>query len=316
MACVTAGFMWGRFSADTGFAGALPDLHNQRVSQTFRYTNQLLACGDLNSIGYGTMHDLRDTVRTIIDSSVSASKITKASVYLRDLDNGPWMGLGERDDFYPASLLKLPLLIALYKQEQDAPGFLDKEVAYTKAAFPNVTVLFPPEKTLEIGKKYTIRELARRAVVYSDNEAASLAGSQLSFSTLTSVFSDLGIDTPDQGQDYQTSVRTYGSFFRILYNASYINRELSEEALRVLTESSFSNGIPVGVPSGIAVAHKFGEREGNIENGDVQLHDCGVIYSPGRPYLLCVMAQAKKPGDILDLMHKISHEVYQVMSQP
>jgi hypothetical protein len=93
------------------------------------------------------------------------------------------------------------------------------------------------------------------------------------------------------------SVREYSVLFRVLYNASYLNEEYSEKALSLLAQSEFNNGIKKSIPKNIKVANKFGER--HIENTDVyQLHDCGIIYYPDRPYLLCVMTR----GETLDIL--------------
>ncbi|MDO8560151.1 MAG: serine hydrolase [bacterium] len=62
------------------------------------------------------------------------------------------------------------------------------------------------------------------------------------------------------------SVKDYASFFRILYNASYLNREQSERALGLMTKTRFRDGIIAGVPAGRPVAHKFGERT-TLEDG-------------------------------------------------
>jgi beta-lactamase class A len=275
-------------------------------------TNPLLACGDINDLSVGAMEKLRATINGFINDATDRGGITHAAVYIRDLNNGPWIGIHEKEYFYPASLLKVPLLLAAYQKEEKHPGFLDQKVKYQKKA-ADTNYLFPPVQKLELGHEYSERELLRRAIIYSDNEAAALLGEAVGFGNLVGVFDDFGIQEPSAGEDYQMRVRTYASFFRVLYNASYINRIHSEEALQLLTESDFDNGIVAGTPAGVTIAHKFGEREGTLENGNMQLHDCGIVYAPQKPYLLCVMAQGKTTGEILDLMRRISQATYAVM---
>jgi len=66
---------------------------------------------------------------------------------------------------------------------------------------------------------------------------------------------------------------------------------MSEKALEILSEGGYMNGLRKGVPSEVLVAHKFGERtiDGSIDN--IQLHDCGIVYYPTKPYLLCIMTR-------------------------
>lgn len=106
------------------------------------------------------------------------------------------------------------------------------------------------------------------------------------------VFNDLGIPLP-RDIDYALSVKEYASFFRILYNASYLTRENSEMALKLLSESKFRGGLAGKIPSDIVIAHKFGEREMIDENGSSinQLHDCGIVYYTPYPYLICIMTR-------------------------
>ena len=103
------------------------------------------------------------------------------------------------------------------------------------------------------------------------------------------VFTDLGITIPGvRGTEDYMSVSDYASFFRILYNASYLTKDDSQKALDLLTKVDFADGIRAGVPKGVPVANKFGERS---VNGLQQLHDCGIVYYNNHPYLLCIMSR-------------------------
>lgn len=306
--------MAGQLATKHAF-GKEDDLVNLGANGPNHFTNPLLACGDIDDLSVGEMEKLRTRVSDMVDTAIQKGAISHAAVYIRDLNNGPWMGLHEKEFFYPASLLKVPLLLAAYSEEERHPGFLSREIAFEKPVVKAV-YLFPPAEPLEVGKRYAGRELLRRAIVYSDNEAAALLGGAIGFGNLVTVFNDFGIKEPEAGEDYQMRVRTYASFFRVLYNASYISRAHSEEALKLLSESDFKNGIVSGIPGGVMVAHKFGEREGMLKEGSIQLHDCGIVYAPQKPYLICVMAQGATTGGILDLIRHISQATYAAMLHP
>ena len=57
----------------------------------------------------------------------------------------------------------------------------------------------------------------------------------------------------------------------------------------------------------IPVAHKFGERE--LPNAD-QLHDCGIVYVPKHPYLLCVMTRGDSLTNLTTVIAGLSEVVY------
>ncbi len=135
---------------------------------------------------------------------------------------------------------------------------------------------------------------------------------------LSQVYTDLGIENPDNAPEgYLISAKTYSLFFRILYNATYLNRTLSERALDILSKATFKDGLVAGVPEGSTVAHKYGEHIDSVDGqiSDVELHDCGVIYATSKPYFLCVMTRGSKVEDLTKLIKDISKLVYDVTSK-
>ena len=83
----------------------------------------------------------------------------------------------------------------------------------------------------------------------------------------------------------------------------------SEEALDLLTKSEFKDGLVAGVPPGVTVAHKFGERGAEGERMR-QLHDCGIVYCPRSPYVLCVMTRGEDFQQLIGTTEDISRLVY------
>jgi beta-lactamase class A len=234
--------------------------------------------------------------------------ISEMAVYLRDLNNGPWLGIDENKKFAPASLLKIPVMIAYYAEAERNPSILNQKVVYTDTTNLNANENIKPNNAIEKGKEYTINELIRRMIVYSDNDAMALLVEKLPLSIQDKVYQDLGLSIPGARtlEDFMT-VKEYASFFRILYNASYLSKEYSQKALELLSEVDFANGIRAGVPSKIRVANKFGER--NFQ-GRKQLHDCGIVYYPNNPYLLCIMSRGDDFSEMAQSIRDVSALVY------
>src|SRR5690606_549510 len=105
------------------------------------------------------------------------------------------------------------------------------------------------------------------------------------------------------------SVKDYSAFFRILYNATYLSKEMSEKALSIMARSDFDIGITAGVPNNIHVSNKFGER-GFVNHYEKQFHDCGIVYYPGSPYLLCVMTKGSNFETQIKIIAEVSALVY------
>ncbi len=238
------------------------------------------------------LRPFRDELLGLVKTLEQGCPDQHIAVYFRDLDNGPWLGVNEKERFLPASLIKVPIVIAALKQSEHDPSFLQREVRSPKA--------FPPEaeftgyEALSPDTTYTVQELIERTAILSANDATWILLNQLEGTVLKDTLDLLGLGS-DLGQildiQYSLAPRDYGVFFRVLYNATYLNRDLSQYALELFTQSRFQKGLVAGVPEGVRVAHKFGIRPlrkpGKPERW--ALHDAGIVYHPRRPYLLCVM---------------------------
>ncbi len=279
----------------------------KRIGDYSRLTNPLLECDP--NIGSDRELDLvKYSLTNYIKEKVSNNEATHISVYIRDLNNGPWVGISEKEGFAPDSLLKIPIMMACLKLAEKNPAILNKVIPYTKViskVAPNII----PKETIQIGNLYTVNELLYRMIVYSDNEAKNLLLLNMNQDDLDRVYTDLHVILPDvRTKEDFISVKEYATFFRILYNASYLNREMSEKALGLLTQVDFRDGLLAGLPLGIKVAHKFGERVDS--SGLIQLHECGIVYYNRSPYLLGVMTRGNDFNRLKDIIRDISKIVY------
>jgi beta-lactamase class A len=245
-----------------------------------------------------------------IDSQVADGSIIDGAVYFRDLQNGPWFGIHEKDQFLPASLFKLPVMMRVLKLSETNPAFLNEQLATsTLPNIPNNTT--DPTRTLTPGTYYTVDELLHKMIAYSDNYSMDLLFKRLASMNpnedpARKLYSDLGLLTAEDAETI--SVKEYASLFRVLYDARYLNEDSSQKALSLLALSEFKQGLVAGVPSDVVIAHKFG-----IHNTkDIKLlHDCGIVYHPERPYLLCVMTHSKSIGNSIKFISEVSRRVYQ-----
>ena len=251
--------------------------------------------------------------KTIQDEVIKKNPDNDVSLYYRDLKNGRGLGVNEYLGYSPASLLKVPLLIAYYKYSEQNSDIFARKILFDKPS-PEFFQQIQPKEHIKAGESYTVSQLIESMIKYSDNEATNLLFQNIDSKNLSSVFSDLGINMPDiYNSNNSMSVKDYASFFRILYNASYLSRNLSEQALELLSQVEYRNGLTAGIPANIKLSHKFGEREALSEDKRIvrQLHDCGIIYHPDRPYLLCVMTKGKNFEDLALIVSEISRIIYE-----
>lgn len=120
----------------------------------------------------------------------------------------------------------------------------------------------------------------------------------------------LGLVNPGNTTEGTFTVKTYSSLFRQLYNGSYLSLDHSEKALSLLASVKYSKGLPEGVPDNLKIAHKFGERQ-IADTKEEQFHDCGIVYYPNNPYLLCIMTKGTDLSYLISTVSKISKMTYE-----
>lgn len=273
--------------------------------------NDDMACGDPTVISKLPYVALQQKLSAYIASEQQSGKLTDGAVYFRDLDNGPAFGINDSIDYAPASLLKLPLALVYLTQAEKDPKILDQQLSVASPQW-SFTEHYPPSQTIDPKQPHTIADLLERMIRYSDNDSYGVLQTNLYQSgqqdLITKTFLELGFLDPTSLTDKVLSVRQYAAILRGLYNASYLDSDLSQRALKWLEEADFDVGIKGGVPNDVLVAHKFGERSA-VDNIN-QLHDCGIVYYPGNPYLICVMTRGKDFDDLSSVIRHISADVY------
>jgi len=278
----------------------------------YQFINPLLDFTPLEETRRGDLVFLRKRLEELANAVIEDNKASEVAVYFQELNSGAWIGLGEREKFAPASLLKLPIMITCLKIAEENPGYLDQKIEYRPKEVLHQNI--PPEKHLVAGQSYSIESLIKQMIIYSDNQALVTLTDKIEKNKLAEVYADLGLVVPvEMTEENFITVKDYAALFRILYNASYLSREMSEKALRLLSEVTYSDGLVSGIPEGIKIAHKFGERA--YEESDIkQFHDCGIIYYPDKPYLLCVMTKGANFTSLQQIVRQISLAVYQTVS--
>lgn len=281
-------------------------------AQRFPFINPARRCKELPLLP--ELEGLEDELEAWAEQRRASFPTEHLSVYFRDLQNGPWFGIHEDELFTPASLFKVPLMMAVLKAAADKPDLL-KGWVETDAELPVPRNDLDDTQRVVPGRKFTVEELLRLMIVHSDNAAAVLLERYLNDQTgerkpYDAVFDELGVRRVRLDEKTnQLTVKSYASFFRHLYNASYLGKEMSDRSLTLLAHSEFRDGLVAGVPSHVRVAHKFGTV--NIEGQETkQFHDCGIVYRPRRPYLLCIMTRSSDVSRAAEAIRYVSRKIY------
>lgn len=294
------------------------DIEKKCISKTHSYTNPELDCMNTEEV-FESIQNVETKVKNNITAAIQDKKVKRVSVFYRDLNTRRWFGINQSDLYTPGSILKLPLAIAYYKLAEINPDLLSREGVFVPVGESlNVGEHFKSSQMLIPKTTYSLETLIDRMLVNSDNDAAKILVENIDEKFHDKVLLDLGINLPTSvngaiNLDF-FSAATYAAILRSLYNSSYLNVEHSEKVLSIMSRSDFKQGLAAGIPQDVHIARKFGEVSAiDSETREVfrtELHDCGIIYRPNKPYILCIMTDGYSFEDLSDIIAGISNIVW------
>ncbi len=289
----------------------------QKPVSTFkkkRFTNPLADSPEYHEYDIRPVPDLSSIIQNSVNKQIAKGVAKSISVYYRDLTNDQVIGINEKETFSPASLLKVPLLITILKYAEQNLGILKQPITYNSPSEKKYKATgVVDNSTLIRGRSYTVDQLLEVMVVASDNEATILLLQfidEVAPGFRHKVETDLKLETPNKlnyTDDYIT-VRRYSSFFRTLFNASYLSPEMSEKALSMLAETGYGNGIRQAIPTEIEISQKYGHRK--IDETHHQYHHFAIVYHPVKPFLIGIMTKGKSPESLQSVIAAIASTVY------
>jgi beta-lactamase class A len=282
--------------------------------ERYSFVNKRFACFEKHVVDKKDYRDLRGRLIEYIQKEKQAGRAEVVSIFFRDLESGPTMGINERVDFAPASLLKLPIILTIMQlAEEDEVNLFEKKYSYRENTLSDNDIKKAGYEILP-GTAYSLEELIARSLGNSDNYANRLILEYINSvdggrGLLSKTYRDLGILEVEDTVSSAVNTKGYSTIFRMLYNSSFLTPESSEKLLDIMALSGAIGGLRNGVPAEIKLSHKYGERV--IGSNNNQLHDCGIIYYPGNPYLLCVMTRGENLEELQEIITEISHQVYE-----
>ena len=296
-------------------SGAENSIDTSCLSQ-YPLTNHNIDCNELEQNSQ-TLQDVDHSLDAAVAQYIQEGRATDVSVWVRELNTSQWASTNENDLYSPASLLKVPLMIAYYKIAELEPTILTSQLVYTNTGAQNDSIQdYAPAQTLTVGKSYTVETLIEDMIENSDNNATSVLLKHVDQNIFTQTLLDLGIEIQGKTSTHDfVNAKSYAGIFRQLYNSTYLNRTYSQQALSILSKTTFP-GIRASIASSTVVADKFGEREVDNPDGSVQtreLHDCGVVYKTDDPYVICIMTSGSDFAQLQQIIQDLSQITYSNM---
>lgn len=291
----------------------IPTLRSSRYNQvaTGSFLSPTLAVIDKENL----IVDFQE-LRELLTSKYENRSDYMVSIYFEYFPTGANISINKDEKVWPASLIKIPVAMAMMKKIQDKKWQLSNEL-----------VILDEDKDSEYGTLYkvptgttlTINNFLEESLINSDNTAHFVLLRNLDGQELEEVYTHLGMDdvidalkkAPSKKEevDNRMTAKRYSIFFRSLYNATFLDQEHSQLFLKILAQAP-RDLVGAGVPVHVPFVHKTGVRVDEAVRAD-----SGIIYAEGRPYLLTVMIQKKgkkelDEKEVSTLFRQIGEEVY------
>jgi len=234
-------------------------------------------------------------------------------LYVIHLDNGFSYGVNEKEVFQAASLIKLPVMAAMYQEAEF--GNLDLDEKYT---------LKNSDKVSGAGSLYgkpagyqiTYRNLVGLMGKQSDNTAFNIVRKLLGDERITEVIQSVGmLDT--SLEENETTPKDVGAFFEELWQArlpatersdggqgNIVNDKSRDEILDDMTNTIYENWLAAGIPEDVRVAHKYG-REVHVVN------DAGIVFTD-EPYVIVILSKGVIEIEADEIFPELARSVYEI----
>lgn len=163
-----------------------------------------------------------------------------------------------------------------------------------------------------VGTTVTVSEAIDKMLIESDNTAANMLARIVPADTIDNVFDSLDIPANKKGELTTITPKSYSSIFRSLYLSSYLSEDSSNTILEILTRTNFNDKVVAGVGKDVKVSHKIGIFNSNSTT-ERAYSDCGIVYIPQRPHMICIMTKANEQKT-QEYMSHISKMIYSYVS--
>lgn len=217
----------------------------------------------------------------------------EAGILIKDLDMNWEFSFNKGKLFPSASLVKIPIMASCFYAIQEGklkPDTLVKLKPTDKVSGSGML------KDMHIGKEFTIEDLLELMIADSDNTATNMLINQLGFKYLNTSFKSLGLkntnlsrkmidfESRSQGIENYTTAEDMENILEKIYRKEIVNRQVSEQYIRLLKQQKINDRIPNYLPAEITIAHKTGLER-------FVCHDAGIVYTYKGNFLICVLTK-------------------------
>ena len=212
------------------------------------------------------------------------------SVYVWDFQTGDYADINADEIFPTASIIKLPVLVELFRSIEKGQLSLNEKMPLTEyyRTEGSGSLQFKAENS-----EYSIDNLARVMITESDNSATNMLMARLgSMTDINSALRQWGLKhtyvqtwLPDLTGTNHSTARDMAQILYNIDNPKFLTSESREKIFDYMGHVHNNRLIPAGLPQGVEFLHKTGDI-------GTMLGDAGIVYAPnGKRYIVVIFAK-------------------------
>ena len=211
------------------------------------------------------------------------------SIYVWEYENGKYLDINGSEQFSAASIIKLPVLVRMFKSIEANQFTIYDEMTltdyYRAEGSGNL-------QYMKAGSKYSLDSLAKTMIQDSDNSSTNMIMSKLGgMDDINIGLRDWGISTtfvrtwlPDMNGNNKTTAQDLAKILYNLDNPGFLNINSREYIIDYMSHVKNNKLIAAGLGEGALFVHKTGDI-GRM------LGDAGIVFAPnGKKYIIVILA--------------------------
>ena len=212
-------------------------------------------------------------------------------VYFKDLNSGNVWEYKADKLFPSASLIKLPMMAAIFEKIRKGDLSFDTQIRLTRRERRGGSGTL---KWAREGTRLSVMELLYKMITESDNTATNMLSDFVGMNYLQREFSRMGLvytkiypegfnlTSGRVARENYTTAREMAGLIERIYNKELVDEQSSELMMDFLKHSKTRTRLRRGLPIGWELAHKTGLLRRSC-------HDVGIVFSPQGDYLIAVL---------------------------
>ena len=213
----------------------------------------------------------------------------KPAIYVWEYENGKYIDINADKQYSAASIIKLPVLVRLFKSIEAGQATIYDEMTLTDYYRASGSGGLQYAQT---GKKLSLDELAKVMIQDSDNSSTNMIMSKLGgMDDINIGLRDWGISKtyvrtwlPDMKGTNKTTAQDLAKILYNLDNPAFLNINSREYIIDYMSHVKNNKLIAAGLGEGALFVHKTGDI-GSM------LGDAGIVYAPnGKKYIIVILA--------------------------